>query len=136
MNRSYLELMRLESFMDRYNYLKLSGRVGLSTFGHDRYLNQILYKSKEWSIIRPKIIVRDEGRDLGIVDREIFGRIIVHHINPITLEQIEDHDPIVFDPENLICVSDNTHLAIHYGSEDLLPQLPKERKPNDTCPWL
>ena len=135
MIKTITEVYRRKTFEERYAYLKLGGIVGESTFGYDRYLNQTLYKSGLWRASRDLVIIRDEGCDLGDPDREIFGRIIVHHLNPITIEQIEQNDPFLFDPEFLICTSDNTHNAIHYGDESLLVQLPIERRPNDTCPW-
>jgi hypothetical protein len=105
------------------------------TFGYDRYLNQLLYKSDRWKSTRNDIIIRDEACDLGISDYEILGKILVHHINPITIEDVELDRPIVYDPENLICTTLNTHNAIHFGNENLLPKLPIERRKNDTCPW-
>lgn len=133
--RSQKELSRLKTFEERFEYLKLGGRVGQATFGFDRYLNQTLYRSREWKLVRRDIIVRDECCDLGIPDREIRGLVIVHHINPITMENIEQGDPIVFDPNNLVCVSHSTHNAIHYGDASLLARLPKERRKGDTIPW-
>ena len=133
--RSYKDLSRLKTFEERFDYLQLGGSVGRSTFGFDRYLNQTLYRSKEWKLIRRDIIVRDECCDLGILDREIRGLVIVHHINPITIEDIEFGNPLVFDPNNLICVGHTTHNAIHYGDKSLLAQLPKERRKGDTTLW-
>lgn len=133
--RSYSELITIPTFEERYRYLRLRGRVGRETFGHDRYLNQVLYTSKEWRLFRNEIIVRDDGLDLGCDGFDIFGRIIIHHINPITVEDVLNRDPKVFDPNNVISCSNNTHQAIHYGDESLLPLLPVERRPNDTCPW-
>ena len=133
--RSYSELITIPDFIDRYNYLKLSGLVGDTTFGGKRYLNQILYKTDRWITRRNKIIVRDNGCDLGIDGRELFSRITVHHINPITIDDILNNDPKVFDPENLITSSDMTHKAIHYGDTHLLTQDPVMRYKNDTCPW-
>lgn len=133
--RTYTELCQLDNFMDRFNYLKLNGQVGDETFGYDRYINQIFYKSKEWKQVRRDIIIRDNGCDLGIDDRKIGGRIIIHHLNAITMDDIRRRDPKLFDPENLICVSDITHKAIHYGDEDLLLSEPITRTPNDTVPW-
>ena len=98
-------------------------------------MNQILYNSPEWKRLRNQIIIRDNGRDLGCEGYEIYGRILIHHMNPITVDDIVSRDPIVFDPENLICVSHNTHNAIHYGDENLLIMAPVERTKNDTCPW-
>jgi hypothetical protein len=135
MIRTYRELQRLKTFEERFQYLQLRGIVGESTFGYDRYLNQILYTSRRWRGSRDKVIIRDDGCDLGIEDREIQGRIIIHHMNPITIEDIELERDIIFDPEFLISTADLTHKAIHYGDESLLPQMPIERRRNDTCPW-
>lgn len=133
--KSYSELIKLDSYMDRFRYLKISGYVGDTTFGSDRYINQALYSSQEWKKIRNKIIIRDNGCDLGCNDRSIEGRILIHHINPITVEDIFNRRACVFDEENLICVSHITHNAIHYGDESLLIEELIERTPNDTCPW-
>ena len=133
--KTYSELSKLETFKERYQYLKLDGIVGEETFGFDRYLNQILYKSDEWQSCRNNIIIRDDGCDLGCEGFEVHGRILIHHINPITVEDIVNRNPNVFDPENLILTSHNTHQAIHYGNEDLLIQEPIVRSKNDTCPW-
>lgn len=135
MIRTYSELITYESFIDRYNYLKLVGQVGVETFGFDRYINQMLYKSKRWLDTRRKVIIRDQGCDLGVDGYEIGDRIIIHHMNPITLEDIEEERSEVFDPEFLISTSFRTHNAIHYGDESLLPQLPVDRSKNDMCPW-
>lgn len=136
LKRSYSELIRLKTFEERFDYLKFSTKIGEKTFGFERYLNQLFYNSPEWKRFRRDIIVRDEGRDLGLEGYEIFGKIEVHHINPITIQMIEDRDPMLMDPENVICTAPRTHKAIHYGDKDLLPKDPVERKPNDTCPWL
>ena len=133
--RTYSELITLPTFEERYRYLKLSGRVGEDTFGFDRYLNQIFYKSNEWLDVRDYVIVRDGGCDLGMPDREIFGKILVHHMNPIRQEDILRRSKWLLDPEYLICTIKNTHDAIHYGDESLLILAPTERKKNDTCPW-
>lgn len=133
--KTYSELIQLDSFLDRFNYLKLDGSVGIETFGFDRYLNQALYLSQEWNKVRRHCIIRDFGCDLGIRDREIQGKIIVHHMNPITEKDIYNRADYILDPEFLICVAFNTHNAIHYGSEDLLILDPVERFKNDTCPW-
>lgn len=133
--RTYSELIKLQTFEERYRYLKLGGKVGEETFGFDRYLNQAFYRSKEWKSIRDKIIVRDNGCDLGIEGREIFGRIIIHHMNPVTVQDIIDQTDYLLNPEYLITTVKNTHDAIHYGSESLLITIPKERTKNDTCPW-
>lgn len=135
MNRCYSELRQLSSFIDRFRYLRIGGIVGESTFGFDRYLNQTLYKTDRWRSIRDDVILRDDGCDLGIPGMLIEGKVIVHHMNAITIDDIQEGRDWVFDPEFLICVSLSTHNAIHYGDENLLPKLPEERKPNDTCPW-
>lgn len=135
MIRTYSELCRLGTFEERYEYLRLSGSVGESTFGFDRYLNQILYNSKRWKKVRDKVIIRDDGCDLGIDDYEIHGRIIIHHMNPITIEDVENESDLVYDLEFLISTAHNTHNAIHFGDTSLLPRKPIERKRNDTCPW-
>lgn len=135
MIRSYTELIKFATFEDRYRYLQIKNKVGESTFGFDRYLNQLLYTSKRWRRTRNGIIIRDEGCDLGMKDRDIYDCIIVHHMNPITIEDVELERDIVFDPEFLISTSRNTHNAIHYSDETLLQRLPIERKRNDTCPW-
>lgn len=134
--RSYKELSRLKSFKEKFEYLRLQGQVGKDTFGFDRYLNQALYSSQEWKRFRRNVIIRDNGCDLGDPDREIQGdRIIIHHINPLTVEDLEKRNPAIFDMDNVICVSYLTHQAIHYGDESLLPQEPNERTPGDTIPW-
>lgn len=133
--KRYSELITIPTYEERFKYLQLKGAVGNDTFGYDRYLNQILYNSPEWKRLRNQIIIRDNGCDLGCEGYEIYGRILIHHMNPITVEDIVSRDPIVFDPENLICVSHNTHNAIHYGDENLLIMAPVERTKNDTCPW-
>lgn len=133
--RTYSELITLPTFEERFEYLKLDGKVGAETFGFDRYLNQVFYKTPEWLSTRDEIIVRDNGCDLGIQGREIFGRILIHHINPITIEDIENRSWKLFDPENLICTVKNTHDAIHFSDDSLLVKDPIERKRNDTCPW-
>lgn len=133
--RTYTELSKLQTFEERYEYLKLGGKVGVETFGFDRYLNQLLYKDPRWLDARDEVIVRDNGCDLGISDREIQGKILVHHMNPITKEQILMGDPVLFDPEYLISTMKSTHDAIHYGDENLLMKDPIERTPNDICPW-
>lgn len=133
--RTYHELVKLKTFKERFNYLKLNGMVGSDTFGFDRYLNQVLYTSPEWKHVRDIVILRDDGMDLGCQGYPIWGKIIIHHMNPIRVEDIEQRNPIIFDPDLLICTSHNTHNAIHYGDENLLPQEFVERTPNDTCPW-
>jgi hypothetical protein len=137
MVKSYQELRRLPTFEDRFEYLKIGGVVGRETFGFERYLNQTFYHSSgDWRHTRRDIIIRDNGCDLAIPDREILDRIIVHHINPITVEDIELSRDCVLDPDNLICVSHNTSNAIHYGDASLLVRLPKERRKGDTYLWL
>lgn len=131
----YSELRRLRTFEERFNYLKIGGTVGKETFGFDRYLNQILYHTDVWRKIRRDVIVRDNGCDLGDPDREIKGTILVHHMNPITLDDVRSGDEKVFDPDFLICCSLDTHNAIHYGDISLLAADPVERSPGDTCPW-
>lgn len=133
--KTYSELMKLPTFLERFRYLKIGGRVGKETFGCDRYLNQILYKSGEWRIFRRDIILRDRGCDLACEGFELYDKILVHHIDPITVEDVLRRDPKVFDPENVISTSLNTHNAIHFGDENLLMIEPVERRPYDTCPW-
>ena len=133
--RTYSELIKLPTFIERYRYLRLGGKVGEETFGFDRYLNQKFYTDDEWRAIRDAVIVRDLGCDLGIPDREIQSRILVHHMNPITKEDIVNRSKFLLDPEYLICTMKNTHDAIHYGDESLLYTAPVERTKNDTCPW-
>lgn len=131
----YSELKRLKTFEERYEYLRLGGLVGESTFGFERFLNQALYRSQQWRLLRNQIILRDDGCDLGVPGYDIHDKIIIHHMNPLTKEQLHEPDDSMFDPEFLICVSMNTHNAIHYGDASLLPRGPVVRKPNDTCPW-
>lgn len=134
--RTYSELITLPTFEERYKYLRLSGAVGVETFGFDRYLNQNFYKTdEEWLSVRDEVILRDNGCDLGIEGREIHGRILVHHMNPITKEDIIYRTKFLLDPEYLICTIKNTHDAIHYSDESLLIKDPIERRKNDTCPW-
>lgn len=133
--RTYRELSNLVSFEDRFRYLSLSGSVGHSTFGFDRYLNQAFYKSSEWRRTRDYVIIRDEGRDLGVEGYEIHGRLLVHHINPTEVQDILDNEDYLLNPENLITTTHRTHNAIHYGDESLLPSVPKERIPGDTSLW-
>lgn len=133
--KCYSELITLPTFEERFNYLKLNGTVGKDTFGYDRYLNQILYKSQKWLSTRDIVIIRDNGCDLACEGYEIRGRILIHHINPITVEDILNENPIIFDPENLISTIHNTHNAIHYGDESLIIKGPIERTKNDTIPW-
>lgn len=134
--RTYTELSKLSTFEERYEYLRLDGVVGEETFGFDRYLNQRFYQNDpEWKRVRDFVIIRDCGCDLGIEGREIHGRIIVHHMNPITMDDLINRTKFLLDPEYLICTIDNTHNAIHYGDENLLMKGPVERTQNDTCPW-
>ena len=133
--RTYSELITLPTFEERFKYLKLNGKVGEETFGFDRYLNQIFYKSYAWLKVRDSVIIRDCGCDLGISGREIYGKILVHHMNPIEDKDLINKNDIVLDPEYLICTTKNTHDAIHYGDTDLLFTNPITRSKNDTCPW-
>lgn len=133
--KTYSELIHLPTFEERFEYLKLKGSVGKDTFGHDRYLNQVFYTSQEWRRLRDKIIIRDNGCDLGIEGREIGGKIYIHHLNPLGVNDILAHSEYLVNPEYLICASFETHNAIHYGDINLLPRNLIERKRNDTCPW-
>lgn len=135
MNKNYSELMKLYTYEERLRYLKLDGVVAKETFGYDRYLNQMFYKSPEWKSVRHKVIVRDKACDLGIDDREIYSGIIVHHINPITPNDIKQRSAKMLDPENLICTTKRTHDGIHYGNESALFTRQTERSQNDTIPW-
>lgn len=136
MTRTYHEMILLPDFEARFKYLKLDGRVGKATFGSHRYLNQLLYKLPNWRSVRNKVIIRDNACDLAHPDYDLGARAAyVHHINPITIDNILNEDPIIFDMDNLITTSFTTHQAIHYGNDELLMQLPKDRKPNDMCPW-
>lgn len=133
--RTYTEMARLSTFEERYTYLRLAGIVGESTFGFDRYLNQALYRSRAWKKVRDQVIIRDNGCDLGIKDRLINDRIIVHHMNPLVVDEVEERDEDIFNPEFLVCVSPATHNAIHYGDERLLTNSDiAERRPGDT--WV
>lgn len=136
MIKTYYELKKLKTFEERYNYLKLKGSVGKETFGFDRFINQMLYKSRQWIDTRNSIIIRDNACDLGIIGYDIYDKIIIHHINPISKEDIEDELDIIFDHDNLITTSHRTHMAIHYGDENLLYKKPIVRRPGDTIPWL
>ena len=133
--RRYSELAQLETFKERYDYLKLSGAVGVDTFGFDRYLNQIFYKSPEWKKVRDLVIIRDNGCDLGVEGFDIHGKIYIHHMNPITKEDVLERNDILLDPDYLITTTMQTHNAIHYGDENQLLLMPKERTAHDTCPW-
>lgn len=131
----YRDIRPLKTIQERYEYLRLGGQVGASTFGFDRYLNQALYKSKEWQQARNDVILRDNACDLGIEGYDIFKGLVVHHMNPITVDDIVQRKDYIFDPEFLICVSDRTHKAIHFGDAGLLPKEPIQRRAGDTCPW-
>ena len=134
--RTYSELITLPTYIERFNYLKLGGSVGIETFGYDRHLNQLLYqRSPRWKKSRDIVIIRDNGCDLAMEGYEIRGKIIVHHMNPITMDDIIHDRDCIYDPEFLICTVHNTHNAIHYGDENLLVKAPIERTPFDTCPW-
>ena len=133
--RTYTELSTMPTFNERFAYLKLTGTVGKDTFGWDRYLNQNFYRSAQWKHIRDIVIVRDNGCDLGMEDRVIYGKILIHHMNPITVDDIRYMTDILLNPEYLICVTHNTHNAIHYGDENLIVKAPIVRTPYDTCPW-
>ena len=133
--RRYSELKRFKTFDERFEYLRIGGIVGESVFSFDRYLNQALYTSQRWRLLRNEIIIRDNACDLGVEGYDILDKIIIHHMNPITRDQIREPDESMFDPEYLICVSNQTHQAIHYGDASLLPRGPVVRRPNDTCPW-
>lgn len=134
--RTYSELIQLPTYEERFRYLRLSGQVGVPTFGSDRYFNQLFYqKDPEWLEARDFVIIRDNGCDLAIPDRPIETRILVHHMNPITIDDILRRTKFLLDPEYLICTIKHTHDAIHYGDESKLVLAPVERRPNDTCPW-
>ena len=134
--RTYSELVALPTFEERFRYLQLSGSVGAETFGFERYLNQRFYSSAEWKRVRDTVILRDNGCDLGIQDRVIGGKVVIHHMNPVTRDDILSQSDLLLNPEYLVCVSPETHNAIHYGDEGLLvPSSVVERKPNDTCLW-
>lgn len=135
--KTYSELITLPTFEERYRYLRIEGTIGIATFGYDRYLNQVLYMSPEWRRFRDTIIIRDNGYDLACEGFELHAksRITVHHIDPITVEDVLNRNPKVFDPDNVILTCHNTHMAIHYGDESLLITGPIVRTKNDTCPW-
>lgn len=133
--RRYSELALLSTFEERFQYLRLDGSVGEATFGYWRYINQLFYQSQEWKKLRDRIIIRDHGCDLGCEGYEVFGKLIIHHMNPITLDNFQQQSEFLLNPEYLISTTHNTHNAIHYGDAGLLPRLPVERRPNDTCPW-
>ena len=133
--RTYSELITIPTFEERFEYLQLKGSVGKDTFGYDRYLNQVLYRSPEWKRLRNQIIIRDDGCDLACDGYDVYGKVLIHHLNPITVEDVLARSRKVFDPDNLVCVSHNTHNGIHYGDVDLLVTGPMIRTKNDTCPW-
>lgn len=133
--KTYSELITIPTFEERYRYLRLDGSVGEQTFGFDRYINQVFYQSYEWKKVRDAVIIRDNGYDLGIEGHEIRGKILIHHMNPITVKDIERCSDFLLNPEYLISTMHLTHNAIHYGDESLLPKGPIERKKYDTCPW-
>lgn len=133
--RTYSELITIPTFEERHHYLQLDGIVGVDTFGFDRIFNQLFYRSNEWRRIRDIVITRDYGRDLAVEGYEIYGRIIIHHMNPITLDDLDKKSDFLLNPEYLITTTHTTHNAIHYGDENLLPKAPIERSRNDTCPW-
>ena len=135
-DKSYSEMITMSEFDDRFRYAKLDGQVGMDTFGFDRYLNQQFYRSNEWKRLRDQIIIRDNGCDLGVPGHEISGKIYIHHLNPLSPEDITKSTEKLFDPDNLVCVSAETHNAIHYGDESILEKNKiVERSPGDTCPW-
>lgn len=133
--KTYSELITIPTFEERFEYLQLKGSVGKDTFGYDRHLNQVLYRSPEWKRLRNQIIIRDCGCDLACEGYDIHSKVLIHHLNPITVEDVLARSRKVFDPDNLVCVSHNTHNAIHYGGMDLLVTGPIIRTKNDTCPW-
>ena len=133
--RTYSELIALPTFEERFNYLRLGGCVGKETFGFDRYINQQFYRSAEWKRMRNLVILRDNGCDLGVKDRPIYERILIHHMNPVAIEDIQNGTDFLLNPEYLISTIHSTHNAIHYGDTNLLSRDPIERRPGDTCPW-
>lgn len=133
--RTYSELITFSTFEERFKYLQLNGQVGESTFGFDRYMNQVFYRSQKWKSIRDFVIIRDCGCDLGVEGHDIHGKIIIHHMNPLSMRDIETENDFLLNPDFLICTTHNTHNAIHYGDENLLVTAPIERTKNDTCPW-
>lgn len=133
--KTYSELITIPTFEERFEYLQLKGSVGKDTFGYDRHLNQVLYRSPEWKRLRNQIIIRDCGCDLACEGYDIHSKVLIHHLNPITVDDVLARSRKVFDPDNLVCVSHNTHNAIHYGDVDLLVTGPIIRTKNDTCPW-
>lgn len=135
MIRTYTDLIAIPTFVERFKYLKLMGSVGADTFGYDRYLNQIFYTTREWRHLRDQVILRDMGRDLAMEGYEIHGKIYIHHLNPISKDDIIERSEYLMNPEFLVCTSFETHNAIHYGNADNLRSVPIERRANDTCPW-
>ena len=135
MMRRYSELVKLPTFEERFRYLALYGEVGKDTFGSVRYLNQRFYTSQEWKRIRDQVILRDWACDLAVEGHTIFGNVLIHHLNPLTPKDFEERTELLLNPEFLICVSHQTHNAIHYGDANQLPKMPEDRTPNDTCPW-
>lgn len=134
--KTYSEMLSYDNFDDRFEYLKLNGNVAEDTFGYNRFINQQFYKSKEWKRVRDQVIVRDNGCDLGIQDKPINGKIYIHHMNPLVLDDISFSTDNLLDPEYLVCVSMNTHNALHYGNiNNVKSNIIIERQPNDTCPW-
>lgn len=133
--RRYSELRRIETFEDRFRYLSLAGQVGEATFGFDRWINQTFYRSREWKLVREQVIVRDNGCDLGIDGYEIHSRLLIHHMNPLTQDQIRHGDDSIIDPQYLITTTHQTHNAIHYGDESLLPRPFVPRRRGDTKLW-
>lgn len=135
MIRTYSELIRIDTFEERFRYLSLAGRVGESTFGYDRYLNQKFYTSREWRQLRHHVIARDNACDLACEDYDIFNKIVIHHMNPMTVSDVVDGDESILNPEFLITTTHSTHNAIHYGDESLLPRVLASRSPGDTKLW-
>ena len=136
MIRTYEGLCQYDTFEDRFAYLKLSGKIGVSTFGFDRWMNQKFYTSQEWRSVRDLVIIRDGGCDMGLEGRELYDRIAIHHMNPVSIEDLVGFaNPQLLDPDYLICVGHRTHNAIHYGDSSSLIHIPKDRKPGDTTPW-
>ena len=135
MIRTYSELIQIPTYKERFEYLRLDGQVGRDTFGYDRYLNQVFYRSQKWKSIRDQVIIRDNGCDLAMEGHDIYSKIIIHHMNPITIKDIALESDYLMNPEFLICTTHNTHNAIHYSDSNLLIMAPVERTKNDTCPW-
>lgn len=133
--KTYSELIRIPTFEERFDYLKVGSKIGEDTFGFDRYLNQIFYRSPEWKELRRFVILRDDGCDLAFRDLPISGRVYIHHLNPISADDVKTRSEILLNPEFLVCTSFNTHQALHFGDKNLLPKEPIERSRNDTCPW-